>query len=122
MGIGCRRRNKPVFAVILGVLCFEMLFAETHGMRGHTAYTSTSATKPFEYSAPSRSGLTASARESDDPSCNLCFCYRLLSQSIIPQACCIVDSPFIIRTTLIHRFDQTQTSPLQAGNRSPPQA
>jgi len=75
-----------------------------------------------ESALPSGPQLIASGRESADPSCSLCYCFRLLGQSILPQTYCFIDSPFAIQSILLHRVCLIQTSTLQAGNRSPPQA
>jgi hypothetical protein len=99
-----------------------MLFAEVHGILGHTHSIPSPATKSLEFSIPSGPHLIASGRDSDDPSCSLCYCFKLLGQSVVPQAYCIIDSPFAIKAVLIHRLCQTQTGTLRAGNRSPPQA
>jgi len=122
MGIGCRPKSKLVFAVILGVLCCGMLLAEAHGILGHANSIPSPASKSREFSIPSGSRLIAVGRDSDDPSCSLCYCFRLLGQSVVAQKCCILDPPFAINAVLIHRFCLIQTSPLHAGNRSPPQA
>jgi hypothetical protein len=122
MGIGCRPKSKRVFSVILGVLCCGMLLAEAHGLLGHTHSIPSPATKSLEFSIPSGPRLIATGQDNDDPSCSLCYCFRLLGHSIVPQAHCFIDFPFSIKAALIHRLCLIQTSPLHAGNRSPPQA
>ena len=122
MGIGCRPKSKRVFTVILGVLCCGMLLAEAHGILGHTHSIPSPATKSLEFSIPSGPRLIATWQDSDDPSCSLCYCFKLLGQSVVPQAYFIIDSPSAIKAVLIHGLRLTQTSTPHAGNRSPPQA
>jgi hypothetical protein len=99
-----------------------MLLAEAHGILGHTHSIATPATKSRELRIPSGPRIIAVGRDSDDTSCSLCYCFRLLGQSVVPQAYFILDSPFVISAVLIYRLRQTKTSTLHAGNRSPPQA
>jgi hypothetical protein len=117
-------RNKQVFAAILILLCCGMLFAETHGALGHTNAISFSAAQsesstPFN---PFFKELNASGQDGSGSSCSLCFCYRLLSQSIVQQISCIIHSPFIVRSVPVRRVRLTQVYTLAIGNRSPPQA
>jgi hypothetical protein len=117
-------KHKRVFAVILILLCFGMLFAGTHGVLGHTHAISIGATQ----SAPGASinplllKLSASAQDSSGALCNLCFCYRLLDQSLVPQTARIIDSPSIVQTIHIRRICPIRIPTLAIGNRGPPQA
>ena len=122
MRIDCSPKRKLIFAVILGVICSGMLLAETHGILGHTHSIPSPTTKSHEFNIPSGPRIIAVGQDSDDPSCSLCYCFRLLGHSIVPQAYCILDSPFAIQAVLIHHLSLTQTSTLRAGSRSPPQA
>ena len=122
MGTGYRLKSKRVFAVVVSVLCCAMLLAEAHGILGHTHSIPSSATNSPEFGIPSGPRLIAVGRDSEDPSCSLCYCFRLLGHSIVPQAHCIIDFPFAIKAVVLHRLCLIQTSPLHAGNRSPPHA
>jgi len=122
MGTGYRLKSKRVFAVIVSVLCCGMLLAEAHGILGHTHSIPSTATKYPEFGIPSGPRLIAVGRDSADPSCSLCYCFRLLGHSIVPQTHCFIDFPFAIKAVLLHRLCLIQTSPLHPGNRSPPHA
>jgi hypothetical protein len=124
MELGFCHKHKRFFGAILILLCYEMLFAETHGVLGHTHAISFSATQSASNTSfnPLIAKLSASGQDSSNSSCNLCFCYRLLGQSLIPQVSCIVDSPPIVRTILIHRIRLIHINTLVIGNRGPPQA
>jgi hypothetical protein len=117
------RKNKQVCAVILLSLCFGMLFAQTHGMPGHAHANSFSATLSA-CNSPDTLFIKriASGQGSNDPSCNLCYCYRLFSQSLVSQIFCIIDSPSVAQATLFHRIFLIQAHTLAIGNRGPPQA
>jgi hypothetical protein len=114
--------SKRIFAIIAGVLCCGMLLAEAHGILGHTHSIPLPATKSREFSIPSSPHLISLGQDSDDSSCSLCYCSKLLGHSTIPQAYCFTDSPFAIKAVLIHHLRLIQISPLHAGNRSPPNA
>jgi hypothetical protein len=122
MGAGCRPKSKWVFAIVLSVICCGMFLTEAHGILGHSHPIPPNSTKPPEYSASSGPRLLAPERESDDPSCSLCYFYRLLGHGIVSQTHCMIDSPFAIRAILIHRLRLIEAGTPQAGNRSPPQA
>jgi hypothetical protein len=116
--------SKRVFAFILAVLACGMLFAETHGILGHahsipTAISRSSCNTP---SAWHSMGLLASGQDSGDHSCGLCYCYRLLGQSLVPQACPIIDSSYDIQPILVHRLCLIHTSSFKTETRGPPQA
>ena len=124
MIIGRFQNSKRVFAFILVVLSYGILFVETHGILGHADSISVDANKS-ECSTPSARHLTellASGRDSGDHSCGLCYCYRLLGQSLVPQACPIIDSSFDIQPILLRRICLVHTSDLKTESRSPPQA
>ena len=122
MGIGYRLKSKWVFTVISSVLCCGMFLTEAHGILGHPHSIPSPATKYPEFGIPSGPRLIAVVRDSEDPSCSLCYSFRLLGHSIVPQAHCFIDFPFAIKAVLLHRLCLIQTSPLHAGNRSPPHA
>ena len=124
MRIGRFKNSKCVFAFILIVLSWGMLFAEAHGILGHTLSIPADASKS-EYSTPSdRHSIefTASGRDSDDDPCGLCYCYRLLGQSLVPHTCHSIDSSFDIQPILAHRICLVHTSALKTEIRSPPPA
>ena len=120
MYVGDRFKGKKFCAVIFGVLCCGMLLAEAHGILGHTHPIT--APQSFAKRIPSGDYLIASNQDNDDPSCSLCYCFRLLGHSIVAQTYCFLDSSFAIQPVLIHGLSLPQTSILHAGNRSPPQA
>jgi hypothetical protein len=101
-----------------------MIFAETHGVLGHTHDISLSATQSTSGASfnPFLIKLNASGKNSSNSSCILCFCYRLLGQSLIPQTSCIVNFPSIVRIIPIRHICLIQINALAIGNRGPPQA
>jgi hypothetical protein len=113
-----------VFAFILIVLSYGMLFAEAHGILGHTPsipadagaseYSTSSARHPMEF--------MASEQDSDDHPCGLCYCYRLLGQSLVPHTLHVIASSFDIQPILAPRICCIHTGALKTENRSPPQA
>jgi hypothetical protein len=124
MRIGRFTNSKFVFAFLLIVLSWGMLFAEAHGILGHAHYTPAGASES-EYSTSSAQHsmeFLASGRNSDDHPCGICYCYRLLGQSLVPHAYNIFDSSFDIQPILVHCIRLIHTSAIKTGNRSPPQA
>jgi hypothetical protein len=122
MELGFCHKHKRVFTVILILLCSGMLFAETHGVLGHTRAISFSATQSPSSASfnPLLIKLSASGQDGSGSSCNLCFCYQLIGQSLVPQTSCIIDSPSVVRSVLIRRICLIQINTLAIGNRGPP--
>ena len=124
MRIGRFQNSKYVFAFILVALSYGMLLAEAHGILGHTHsiladanasdYSTSSARRPIDF--------MTSGGDSDDHPCGLCYCYRLLGQSLVPHTCHGIDSSFDVRPILAHRICLIHTCALKTENRSPPRA
>jgi hypothetical protein len=123
MGLGDCHKKKQIITVILLFLCFGMLFAETHGVLGH-AHAISFSTTLSACNTPDAIFIKriASGQGSNNPSCNLCYCYRLLSQGLVSQVFRIIDSPSIAQAILFHRICPIQAHIPAIGNRGPPQA
>jgi hypothetical protein len=124
MRIECRCRSKWISGIILGLLCCGMLFGEIHGILGHTHSISSRATNPFVCNTPPSGPQLISSEngQDNDPSCSLCYLYRLLGQTLLPQTDCLFDSPFAVQAVVIRHLSLVRTSTFTEGNRSPPQA
>jgi hypothetical protein len=124
MGIGRRPRRKGFLAVIVALLCCEMLLAESHGLLGHVHSLRSGVLQselsplvdshPIEFVAPGQDG--------DNSSCGICYCYRLLSQSFVPQPYGIIYFPFYVQPVLVHCISPAQSGGIKSGNRGPPQS
>ena len=122
MGIGFRPKNKWISGIILGVLCCGMLFAEFHGIVGHTHSFPGQESRSYQRSNSSGLQITSLERAEDDSSCVICLCSRLLSHSLIPQVGCPVDTSYAMQAIPVHSLGATQGYSLRTGNRSPPLA
>jgi hypothetical protein len=99
-----------------------MILAETHGTLGHSHSFRACATG-FEFKTAPDSHFTDymnSGQNSGGSSCSLCYCYRLLDQSIVPQPCCVFDSACVLRIIHVSQICQSRTTSLNKANRSPP--
>jgi hypothetical protein len=124
MRIGRFQNSKRVFSFILVILCCGMLFAETHGLLGHTRSIPAGASKSEFTALCSQQSIEflALGLEKDAHSCSVCYCYTLLGQSLVPPIHRILDSSFSIQPILVCRICLIQTRALKTENRGPPQA
>jgi len=125
MAIKCCKNNRWFYVFILAMLCCEMLLAGSHGMLGHAAHSS-SPGKPqpcdgILSNAPPLESFT-SWQGSNDHFCNLCYCCRLLGQSLVSPTCCSADVPSALQPIPVRHVCLIQFSALKTGNRSPPRS
>jgi hypothetical protein len=124
MGISWRQKSKRIYAIIVALLWCELMLAETYGIVGH-AHSLVSSTHQSEQngaSNPQRMGFFASDQGSNKLSCSLCYCYKLLGQSLVPQLCRSIDLSFAVQPILVHRIRLMQCSAIKTESRSPPQS
>jgi hypothetical protein len=121
MIIGRSQNSRCAFAFILVVLACGILLVETHGILGHalsipaeSEYNTPSALHPME--------ILASGQDSGNHTCGLCYCFRLLGQSLVPHAGTIIDFSYDIQPIMLRRICLIHTSALKTENRSPPQS
>jgi hypothetical protein len=118
-----RFRNPWISGVILSILCGAVLSAEIHGVVGHLHHGQANSSRQMEADrASSTFHLARLEKDHEDTPCSLCFCYRLLAQSLIPKRTALVDALFVVRAISIRHFCLVQTSVPQEENRGPPLA
>jgi hypothetical protein len=118
----CFQKSKRTFAFILVLLSWGILFAEGHGILGHAHSIPADAGTPACHPPSARYSmeLTASAHDEDGHSCGLCYCFRLLGQSLVSQVSPVIDTSFDIRPIIVHRFCFVNPQTLKTESRSPP--
>jgi len=98
------------------------MFAEIHGILGHAHSFPEQQSGNYQRGNSSSVQITSLQHPEDDSSCVICLCSRLLSQSLIPQISCPVDTSYAVQAIAVHGLRITQGHSLRAGNRSPPLA
>jgi hypothetical protein len=124
MRIGNRQKCKQVYAILHIILCGGLLLTETHGIIGHTLCTLSETARPQGSAAFDLrlSKLIASKQDNDEPSCSICYCYKLIDQIIVPQTYCLIHSTIAVQTHNIRPIFTIHINANIIGNRSPPQA
>lgn len=121
MALGFRFKTNWGSGVLLCLLSWGLLTTEVHGILGHTHGEQTGANGYLENrGAPSGSRLVSLKGDVEDPLCSLCFCYRLLHHTLIPETAHPINSFFVVQAIIIQRICLVQTDTPQEENRGPP--
>jgi len=123
MVLGFRFKTNWGSGMLLCLLSWGLLAAEIHGILGHTHSEQSGASRHVEKrGSPADFQLASFNGDVEDPPCSLCYCFRLLHQTLIPEPACLVDSFFVAQAITVQRTCLVQSDTPQEGNRGPPVA
>ena len=118
------QKSRYVVALLFGILSWGMLFAEIHGIFGHAhAILADSGNSGSDsLSDPHVFRCLNSGPDCDNHYCGLCYCYRLIIHSLVPQTVFIIDASFNIQQILLDRIGSLYSQFHRLENRGPPRA